>query len=424
MGQESYFEKMVLGNGLRVVAERMTSVKSVSIGIWVNVGSRDEEREEHGISHFLEHMFFKGTKHRTAQEIAREIDAIGGEINAFTSRETTTFYAKVLDEHLPKAVEVLSDNFHYSKFDQREIARERQVVSEEIKMVKDDPEDLVHDLYTEGVWTKNPLGRTILGTPESIQGISRGKILRFLKRRYHPKDIVISVAGNFTTKSLFKILDRAFGGFTAKEAERSLRESPRFKGNLTVRRRKLGQVHLCFGMRGLPQGHPDRYGLYVLNTVLGGSVSSRLFQEIRERRGLAYSIYSYLSSYEDTGLFTVYAAMSKENFPKVIRLILKEFKRVREKGLDRLEVGKAKDHIKGSIMLSMESTSTRMSKLAKEELYFGRYFSLEEILAEIEKVSGKLQRLAEEIFHPSSYSLTAIGEVSKKNVPHELAALL
>jgi predicted Zn-dependent peptidase len=424
MTQESHFEKVVLGNGIRVVAERISSVKSVSIGIWVNVGSRDEDPEDHGISHFLEHMFFKGTEKRTAQEIAREIDSIGGELNAFTSRETTTFYAKVLDEHLPRAVELLSDNFHYSRFEPREIERERQVVMEEIKMVEDDPEDLVHDLYTQDLWKKNPLGRTILGTPASIGGITRGKILRFLRRRYHPKEIVVSVAGNFDPNLLFKTLDRAFGSFSGKEAEIRPRVKPGFSEGVLLRKRKLEQVHLCLGTRGLPQGHPDRYALYILSTILGGSVSSRLFQEVRERRGLAYSIYSYLSSYQDVGLFTVYAATSRENFPKVISLILKEFKKIREKGVDVVELVKAKNHIKGSLMLSMESTSSRMSKLAKEELYFGRYFSLEEILGEIDKVDDRVQALTREIFQPASYSLTALGAATRKDIPDSLAALV
>jgi len=420
---DGHFEKVVLANGIRVVAERMTSVKSASIGLWVNVGSRDEDIEEHGISHFLEHMFFKGTQNRSAQEIAHEIDAIGGELNAFTSRENTTFYAKVLDDHLPKAVEILSDNFHHSTFASKEIERERQVVMEEIKMIEDDPEDLIHDLYTEEVWKDNPLGRTIVGTPKSVQAISRSKILRFLKRRYHPREIIISAAGNFDPHHLFTLLDRAFGDFSGKEAEVRPRESPKLRSTFTIRRRKLEQVHLCLGARGLSQGHPDRYGLYVLNTVLGGSVSSRLFQEIRERRGLAYSIYSYPSSYEDAGLFTVYAATSRENFPKVVGLIHKEFKKLRDRGVDNAELAKAKNHIKGSLMLSMESTSARMSKLAKEELYFGRYFSLEEILGEIDKVTGQVQDLAYELLRPSSYSLSALGQVTRKDLPPALAAL-
>ncbi|MBI3803185.1 MAG: insulinase family protein [Nitrospirae bacterium] len=414
--------KLVLDNGIRIVAEKMSSVKSVSIGLWVNVGSRDEETHEHGISHFLEHMFFKGTENRSAKEIAREIDAIGGELNAFTSRETTTFYAKVLDDHLSKAVDILSDNFHSSTFDPREIDKEKQVVVEEIKMVEDDPEDLVHDLYTKDVWKGNPLGRPILGTIETITGMTRKKILRFLKRTYDPKQIVISVAGHFDLDPLMKILEKSFGGYRAEEVDLHPRIAPQITPHFQVKKRNLEQVHLCIGTQGLPHRHPDRYALYVLNTILGGSVSSRLFQEVRERRGMAYSIYSYPSSYQDGGLFTIYAGTGPQNAPKVISLILKEFKKLKEKGVEAGELDQAKNHIKGSLMLSMESTSSRMSKLAKDELYFGRHFSLEEVVREINKVSlEQVQGLAKSLFDSKYLSLTALGKIDPNLLPQELS---
>lgn len=414
--------KMVLDNGIRIVAEKMASVKSVSIGLWVNIGSRDEEENEHGMSHFLEHMFFKGTEKRSAKEIAREIDEIGGELNAFTSRETTTFYAKVLDDHLAKAVELLSDNFHYSKFDPREIEKEKQVVMEEIKMVEDDPEDLVHDLYTKDIWKGNPLGRPILGTIDTISGITRKKIVHFLRRTYDPRQIVISVAGHFDLPPLMKLLERAFGKYHADHTHLHPRLAPQINPHFQIKKRKLEQVHLCIGTQGLPHGHSDRYALYVMNTILGGSVSSRLFQEVRERRGLAYSIYTYPSSYQDGGLFTVYAGTSVPNAGKVIGLILKELKKLKDKGIDVVELEKAKNHIKGSLMLSMESTSSRMSKLAKDELYFGRYFSLAEVVGEINKVSlGQVHQLAETLFDPKYLSLTALGKVDPDEMPKELA---
>ncbi|MCG3116332.1 MAG: insulinase family protein [Candidatus Manganitrophus sp. SA1] len=414
--------KVVLDNGMRIVAEKMASVKSVSIGLWVNVGSRDEEAHEHGISHFLEHMFFKGTEKRSAKEIAREIDAIGGELNAFTSRETTTFYAKVLDDHLSKAVEILSDNFHHSTFEPREIEKEKQVVIEEIKMVEDDPEDLVHDLYTKDIWKGNTLGRPILGTVETISGMTRKKILRFLKRAYDPKQIVVSVAGHFDLPPLMKALEKAFGKYSAKEIDLHPRLAPQMSPHFQVKKRNLEQVHICIGTQGLPHRHPDRYALYVLNTILGGSVSSRLFQEVRERRGLAYSIYSYPSSYQDGGLFTVYAGTGAKNAPKVIVLILKEFKRLKEKGVDPVELEKAKNHIKGSLMLSMESTSSRMSKLAKDELYFGRHFSLEEVVREINRVSlDQVQQLAKVLFDSKHLSLTALGKIDPTLLPQDLS---
>lgn len=417
------FKKTLLDNGIRVVAEKIPSVRSVSIGMWIAIGSRDEREDEHGISHFLEHMFFKGTERRSAKEIALEIDAIGGELNAFTSRETTTFYAKVLDEHLAKAVEILSDNFHHSRFDPREIGKEKQVVMEEIRMVEDDPEDLVHDLYTAQMWRGNPLGRTILGTTGTIGALSREKIIGFLRRNYHPSSIVLSVAGHFDHDRLIKRLDAAFGSYRQEGESLRIRETPSGQAALVLKKRRLEQVHLCFGTRGLPQNHPDRYALTVLNSVIGGSVSSRLFQEIRERRGLAYSIYSDLSSFEDAGLFTVYAAASRKSASQVTSLIAREFRKIREKGIGPEELKKAKNQIKGSVMLAMESTSARMSKLAREEIYFGRNFSLEEIIAEVERVSvGQVIRLAQEVFDPRAYSLVALGPLSRKEIPEDLFA--
>lgn len=417
------FRKTVLDNGIRIVTEKMSCVQSVSIGLWVNIGSRDEEPDEHGMSHFLEHMFFKGTRKRTAKEIALEIDEIGGELNAFTSHETTTFYAKVLDEHIVQAVGLLSDNFHDSQFEPNEIEKERQVVIEEIKMVEDDPEDLVHELYAEDVWKGSPLGRPILGTTDTVLGITRKKIIHFLKRTYDPHEIIISVAGHFNDAALMKLLRRAFENYTANEATPRPRVPPTLNPHFQVKQRKLEQIHLCLGTQGLPQNHPDRYVLAVINTVLGGSVSSRLFQEIRERRGLVYSIYSHLSSYQDGGLVTVYAGTSIQNAPKVAGLILKELKKLKEKGIGPDELEKAKNHIKGGIMLNMESTSSRMSKLAKDEIYFGRHFPLKEIVGEIDKVSvAQVMDLARLLFDTKNLSLTALGKIDPSTLlPQGLA---
>ncbi len=415
------FMRMVLDNGIRVVAEKMSGVKSVSIGIWVNIGSRDEEPDEHGMSHFLEHMFFKGTETRSAKEIARKIDAIGGELNAFTSRETTTFYAKVLDDHLPHAVEILSDNFHHSLFDAREIAKEKQVVIEEIKMVEDDPEDMVHELHTADVWKEHPLGRPILGTSETISAITRKRIVRFLQHTYDPRQIVISVAGSFTPTSLVKLLASAFGGYRANGIRIAPRQPPQTQPRVQIKEKDLEQVHVCIGLPGFPDNHPDRYALHVLHTILGGSVSSRLFQEIRERRGLAYSIYSSVSSYQDGGLLTFYAATSPQNAARVVELILKELRGLKEKGLDAVEMEDAKNHIKGSIMLSMESSSSRMSKLARNELRFGRDFSLTEVIRQVNRVSKQqVHRLTQTLFDAKSLSLTALGKVDASVLPSNL----
>lgn len=415
------YRKHILDNGIRIVAEKMTSVKSVSVGIWVNVGSRDEQTGEEGLSHFLEHMFFKGTENRTAQDIAREIDALGGELNAFTSRETTTFYTKVLDEDLPKAVVLLSDIFHHSLFEKREIEKEKQVVMEEFKMVEDDPEDFVHDLHTQAVWHGHPLGRSILGSRETIEALDRKAIVKFLGRHYHPGQIVISVAGNFEWNTLIRLLDRAFGNYTSPNGHPPLRSVPKAQKGVTVKKKPLKQIHFCLGVPAIPQNHPDRYAAYTLNTLLGGGMSSRLFQEVRENRGWAYSIYSVISSYRDAGLFSVYAATSLETAIPATRLVMKEIRRIKQKGVELADLERAKGHMKGSLMLSLESTNSRMSRLAKDEIYFGRYVSLDEMVKGIERVTPQqIQRLAQELFDPSHLSLTTLGPLSKKDLPDNL----
>jgi len=410
--------KVVLENGMRVVMERMPYAKSVSIGLWVNIGSRDEEAHEHGISHFLEHMFFKGTVNRTAGEIAQEIDAIGGELNAFTCRENTTFYAKVLTDHLPKAVELLADNFHHSKFDRREIEKEKQVVIEEIKMVEDDPEDLVHTMHIEDMLKGNPLGRTILGTAETLAGMDRKKIIHFLERTYDPKQIVISVAGRFDFDTLIALLEKAFGAYQRTGIRLIPRIPPEMTPQFQVKKKKLEQVHICISTPGLSIVHPQREALHLLNIILGGGVSSHLFQEVREQRGLAYSIYSAPSFYQDGGLFTIYAGTGAKNAPKVVELIFKEIQKMKKNGITEDEIKKAKEHIKGSILLSTENTGSRMSRLAKDELAFGRQFKLEEVIGGINRVTLKsVHEIANTLFNSKTISLTAIGPIEAHTLP-------
>jgi len=413
--------KHVLDNGIRVVAEELPSVRSATIGLWVNVGSRDEGDAEHGISHFLEHMFFKGTEKRSAKEIALEIDGIGGELNAFTSRETTTFYAKVLDEHLSTAIDILADNFHSSCFDSAEIKKEQQVVLEEIKMVEDDPEDLVHELHLQAALRGSPLARSILGTPDSVSSITREKILNFIHRSYDPKKILVAVAGRFEPVELIKQLESAFGKYTFEGEPSRRRPAPKVMPSLQMRNRTLEQVHLCIGTEGISYMDPDRYVLCILNTVLGGGMSSRLFQEVREEKGWAYTIYSSPSSYQDSGLFTVYAGTSAENLSKVTAVVLNQLKSLKEKGIEVDELERAKRNILGSMMLSMESTGSRMSRIAKEELYFERNFTLKEITSEINQVSlAQVQALANRLFRKESLSLTALGKIDRKRLPETL----
>jgi predicted Zn-dependent peptidase len=423
------YHKEVLDNGIRVVTEEIPFVKSASLGIWVEIGSRDESQAEAGLSHFLEHMFFKGTARRTAAQIAQEMDGLGGELNAFTSRETTAFYAKVVDEHLPRAVNLLADLFRHSVFSPVEIEREKRVILEEIKMVQDDPEDLVHDLHTANVWKGNPIGRPILGEVNVIRSISRRKIVDYLDRSYLPEQIVISVAGRFNRSALMKQLYRlfqTFGPHASRFRNRGLGESPVQRrapvanGRLLIRPKKLEQAHLCLGFPGLPLTHADRYGIYALNTLLGGGMSSRLFQEVREKRGLVYSIYSNFAGFKDAGLLTVYAASSPKVVPRVLNVTMREIRRLRKNSIRGEELSRAVDQMKGGILLGLESTNSRMSRLAKDEIYFGRYITIKETLNEINHVSKRqVQRLSELLLDPRKLSLTLLGPVASDARPFE-----
>src|SRR4030066_2541844 len=384
--RDTPFRKEQLDNGIRVVAESIPSVKSVSLGIWVRVGSRDEEAKDAGISHFTEHMFFKGTAHRSAHDISLEMDSLGGELNAFTTRETTTFYVKVLDEHIAKGIEIISDLFLHSSMGRKEMEKEKQVVLEKLKMVEDDPEDYIHDMHARLVWDGNPLARPIVGSAKTIQGLNRNSMIDFIGLHYHPANIVISVAGNFEFSNLLKLLNKSFGKLRRKVTDNK-RTNPELKNGIVVKNKSIEQVHLCLGTLGLSQNDKKRYALYALNAILGSSMSSRLFQEVREKRGLVYSIYSYFSSFTDSGVLNIYAGTSKESLPVVLELILKEIKKIRRNGISRKEMIRVKNQMKGNLMLGLESTSNRMSRLARDEMYLSRYFSPEEIIDEIEKIT-------------------------------------
>ncbi len=412
------YRKFVLDNGIRVVTEQIPTLKSVTVGIWVNVGSRDEQPGERGFTHFIEHMFFKGTERRSAAQISREIDALGGEMNAFTTRESTTFYVKVLDQQLEAALELLADLFHRSRFDSKEMEKEKQVVLEEIRMVQDDPEDLLQELHTEQVLGRHPLGRPILGSVGVIKGVRRKDLLDYIEKHYDPRRIVIAIAGNFETKALESMVFRFFGSFTRGDhGTIPARWPPQPTGGLVVRRKPLEQVHLCLGLKGVSAGHKDRYAAHALNSVLGGSVSSRLFQEIREKRGLAYSIFSYLTPYSDGGTITVYAATRPKEVARVVDLAYRELDRIRRKGLEPKEIERAKNQMKGSLMLSLESSHGRMTKLAKDELTNGCHTSLEDMLAEIDRVSrDQVVRVGQDLFDLDSIAITALGPLSPRTL--------
>lgn len=408
------YRKLVLDNGIRVVTERIPTLKSVTVGIWVNTGSRDEQPSQAGFSHFIEHMFFKGTDSRSAAEISREIDALGGEMNAFTTRETTTFYVKVLDQELHHALELLSDLFHRSRFEPKEVEKEKQVVLEEIRMVQDDPEDLVQELHTGQVLGRHPLGRSILGREGTIRSLRRQDLVTYIEAHYDPAQIVIAVAGNFVQRELDAMVARYFGkGRRSQESHANGRRPPEVQGGVLVKKKPLEQVHLCLGLKGVAAGHKDRYAVYALNSVLGGSVSSRLFQEVREKRGLAYSIYSFLSGYSDGGTITVYAATRPKEVDRVVDLVCREIRRIGAKGIEKKELERAKNQMKGSLMLSLESSHSRMSKLAKDELTHGAHTSLEEMLAHIDRVNQEqVFNIGCQLFALDRLAITGLGPLA------------
>jgi predicted Zn-dependent peptidase len=417
------YRKDTLSNGIRVVSETIPKSRSVSIGVWVKVGSRHESPELGGVSHFIEHMFFKGTKRRTAKDIAIAMDSLGGEMNAFTSQEMTTFYAKVVDEHLPVAIDILADILLGAKFDPLEMEKERKVILEEIKGAEDTPDDYIHELYTSSVWPDNPLGRPILGTRETIRSLKHTDILSYIDAYYSPREIVISVAGNFEHGKLIDLLNEHFGGLARRTVAKT-ETLPVFTRSVFVKKKQLEQAQLCIGCKGLQYVHDDRFVLSALNTVLGNSMSSRLFQEIREQNALAYSIYSYVTSYRDTGLLTVYAGADPANALEVVRLVVKEFRKIKDEGITPAELQRVKNQIKGSLLLSLESSNSHMSRIARQEIYFGKYLSIDEIIKSVEKVNREqVQQLARQLFAAEHCSLAILGPLGRAEVPDSVMEL-
>ncbi len=414
------YRKDTLANGIRVVSETLPKSRSISIGVWVKVGSRHEASEIGGVSHFIEHMFFKGTEKRSAKDIAIEMDSLGGEMNAFTSQETTTYYAKVVDEHLPVVIEILADILLGAKFDPLEMEKERKVILEEIKGVEDTPDDYIHELFTGTVWPENSLGRPILGTKDTIRALKHNDIISYIESNYTPREIVISVAGNFEHALLIDLLNLHFGKLARRGVPRK-EATPEFTAAISVKKKQLEQVQLCIGCKGLHYTHDDRYVISALNTVLGNSMSSRLFQEIREQNALAYSIYSYATSYHDTGLLTVYAGTDPSNALEVVQLIMKELGKIKEEGITPAEELRVKNQLKGSLILSLESSSSHMSRLARQEIYFGKYLSMDDIIKGVEKVTAEqVQRLARHLFSRGNIALTILGPINRTDVPESV----
>jgi len=412
--------KTLFENGVRLVTETMAHVRSVAVGIWINTGSRQEQPQENGLCHFLEHMLFKGTTSRSAEEIARSVDSIGGNLDAFTARELVSFNTKVLDEHLPIAFDVLSDLVLNPLFRPEDIEKEKGVILEELKMDQDNPEYLVHEIFTRNFWKDQPLGKPILGTKETVRSFSEQMVRSYYARNYVPSNIIITAAGNFRHEDMVRLLE---SNFAALPPGREIGPDPQpaTYARIAVRHKKsLEQVHVCLGVPSFPLPHDDRFVCYVLNTLLGGGMSSRLFQEIRERQGLAYAVFSELNAYRDTGCMSIYAGTSVESARKVVESILTEFCRLKQDPVPADELRRAKDYIKGSLMLSLESTSSRMANLARQEMYFGRFFDLDELLESIESVSAEnIQRIAQTFFDTRRIALTVLGNLNGFHISRE-----
>jgi predicted Zn-dependent peptidase len=406
------YQRNELPGGLRVLTEHMPGVRSVALGVWAGVGSRDETPRLAGASHYLEHLLFKGTRRRTARDIAEAMDAVGGESNAFTSKEYTCFYARTLDRDLPLAVDILADMLRSSRLAKADVEAERTVILEEIGMHSDAPDDAVHDLFAEALLGGHPLGRPVLGTVESITAMDRDAIARYWRRHYVPGNLVVAAAGNLHHGEVAELVAKAFGdtGEGLPLGPRLQRRAPRLHGGLLVQRKPTEQAHVVLGGRGLSRGDPRRFTLGVLNLAFGGGVSSRLFQEVRERRGLVYSIYSYAAQYAETGSFSVYAGAAPKRIHEVLAIVRDELDRLVADGLTEEELERGKGHLKGSLVLGMEDTSGRMTRLGKSELTSGEILSLDEVVRRVDAVTdADVRAVAKEVIGGERRALAAIG---------------
>src|SRR5215510_8567808 len=403
--------RTVLDNGLRLLSEAVPSMPSATVGIWVENGSRDEEPQENGVSHFLEHLFFKGTERRTAAEIAEEVDAIGGVLDAFTGKEYTCYYARVLAEHLPQALDLLLDVFLHSQFPEEEIERERSVICQEIAQIEDTPDDLVHDLFHLDFWRGHPLSWPISGTTATVSRFQREDFVTFLDRRYRPDRIFVTMAGGAKREEFVYLVANALSTLTGKSIS-FFTSPPVVQPGVYPHLRDLEQTHLCFGTPCVSQLAPEWFAAYLLHTVLGGGMSSRLFQEIRERRGLAYDVTSFLSTYRDAGYLGVYVATSATWVPEVAELICAALRRVAREGIAAEELRRAKGHAKGGLLLGLETSEARMNRLARCEIYFRRYIPIPEVAEQIERVTlSDVHALAARYFASEDRALTLLGEL-------------
>jgi predicted Zn-dependent peptidase len=409
-----------LKNGIPVITETMPHVRSVSVGIWIGTGSRQEHPEENGISHFIEHMLFKGTTNRSSEEIARSVDSIGGNLDAFTSKELVSFNTKVLDEHLPVAFDVLSDLVLNPLFQEEDVEKEKGVILEELKMEEDNPEYLAHETFSSNFWKGQPLGRSILGTKATIKSFNPDRLRQYFSRIYAPGNICITAAGHLEHDHLVRLARDQFESLPVNGFVREAGSTIAHPSIVLKSKKSLEQVHLCLGVPSYPVAHELRFACYALNTLLGGGMSSRLFQNIREKRGLAYSVFSELSLYRDTGCLLIYAGTSAESVRKVVELVMDEFRVLKSDLVPADELRRAKDYLKGSLMLGLESTSSRMGNLARQEMFFNRFFSLDELVESTEAVTAEqIQRISQDFFRPEGVAVTVLGNLGDLKLERE-----
>jgi len=411
------YRKTVLSNGIKVITEEIRHVRSVSIGAWVSCGSRHEEERINGTAHFIEHMLFKGTARRSAFDIASDIDSVGGVMNAFTGKELTAFYVKVPDYHLPLAIDLLADIFNHSLFNLDEIDKEKAVVLQEISMVEDTPDEYIHDIFEKHFWEGHSLGMPVLGTRESVDAFDRAKVMQFFEERYRGDNLVIAAVGNMEHEKLVDLVAKLFGTLPALRLKFD-ETKPQTTARLSCIEKDLEQLHLVVGTPAPATLDPTRFAGILMNSVFGGSMSSRLFQEIREKRGLAYAVRSYIVSYRDTGMLNIYVGTSKDKTQEVIDIILAEMRRMKAERFTEKELQSAKELIKGNLLLSMESTDNRMQKLATNEIYFGRNILPEEIVAKIDAVTGEdILALSQQMFTGTNLSMVFLGEMTESEMP-------
>ncbi len=402
--------KVILDNQIRLLMEPLKEVPSVCVGLWVCTGSRDESPEENGLTHFIEHMLFKGTSKRNALEIAKEIDRIGGVINAFTGREYTCFYTKVLKSHVEKGFDILSDIFFNSRFDPDDVERERQVILQEIRMIQDTPDEYVHELFYQDLWGSHALGAPISGTMETVGSFAREDIVAYFRQHYMGSRVILSVAGNIDPEEIISLGARYFGSneFTDNNVLAPIPADTHT--GIHHHPRELEQLHVCWGGKGCARTDQERYPLYAISTYLGGGMSSRLFQEVREKRGLVYSIYSYANFFRSEGNFTVAWSAQKDHFDEILDVVTREITRVRQEGIPSKDLKEIKEQMKGNLLLSLEGTNSRMNKLATDEIYFGTSIPIEKVVAQVDAITEEdVERVAEKYVRPDEFCMTSLG---------------